>query len=561
MGLRVRTYCPVGDLVAGMSYLVRRLLENTSNDSFLLSRSRGDDLDRSSPRHDTFINEPLLELRRAPVREQLSTPSRRSTPQLPLARAGARRRRAPRRADARLGRPRRRPSASSRTHRRDRRRRRRRRARRRPGRARLGGARRRTPAPRSSSRAAGELRSAAPPLAALAVRECAKPWAEADADVCEAIDFLEYYAQQAVALEGGNGLVQLPGERNTLRYAARGVVAVIGPWNFPLAIPAGMVAAGLATGNGVVLKPAEQSPACALAIVEAFHAAGVPAGALNLLPGEGDVGAALVAHPGVHTIAFTGSGAVGLEILQTAAELAPGQRHLKRVVAEMGGKNCVIVDADADLDDVVPALVYSRLRLRGPEVLGRRPRARPRPVADTLIERLHGAVDPLLIDQAQRFGVDVPPVIEPAAQERIEGFIADRPRARARASSSRGTAPPEHGHFVAPAVIDGLPAGSRVTEEEIFGPVLAVERGASIDEACEIVARSTVRAHRRPVLPRPRTVERVSARAAGRQPLRQPPHHRRDGRPPAVRRQPAVRHRHEGGRRRTTCCSSSSRAW
>ncbi len=173
------------------------------------------------------------------------------------------------------------------------------------------------------SRAAGELRKRRPLLAALAVRECGKPWAEADADVCEAIDFLEYYAQQAVTLAGANGLVSLPGERNTLRYAARGVVAVVGPWNFPLAIPAGMVAAGLATGNGVVLKPAEQSPASALAIVEAFHAAGVPKGALNLLPGEGDVGANLVAHPGVHTIAFTGSGAVGLADPQAGRRTSP----------------------------------------------------------------------------------------------------------------------------------------------------------------------------------------------------------------------------------------------
>ena len=131
------------------------------------------------------------------------------------------------------------------------------------------------------------------------MRECAKPWAEADADVCEAIDFLEYYAQQAVALEGADGLVQLPGERNTLRYAARGVVAVVGPWNFPLAIPAGMTAAGLATGNSVVLKPAEQSPACGLRLVEILHEAGVPRDALALLPGYGEAGAALVRHPGV----------------------------------------------------------------------------------------------------------------------------------------------------------------------------------------------------------------------------------------------------------------------
>jgi RHH-type proline utilization regulon transcriptional repressor/proline dehydrogenase/delta 1-pyrroline-5-carboxylate dehydrogenase len=334
------------------------------------------------------------------------------------------------------------------------------------------------------SRAAGELRRRRPTLAALAVRECAKPWAEADADVCEAIDFLEYYAQQAIQLEHANGLVQLPGERNTIRYAARGVVAVVGPWNFPFAIPAGMVAAGLATGNGVVLKPAEQSPACALAVVEAFHAAGVPPAALNLLPGEGDVGAALVAHPGVHTIAFTGSGAVGLEIIRQAA--IPGNRHLKRVVAEMGGKNCVIVDADADLDDAVPALAYSAFGFAGQKCSAASRALVHERIADALLERLHGAVEALLVDQAQRFGVDVPPVIEPATQERVARYLRIAKDEGARVFQP-GEAP-EHGHFVAPAIVDGLPLGSRVAEEEIFGPLLAVQRVRSIEEACTIVS-------------------------------------------------------------------------
>ena len=143
-------------------------------------------------------------------------------------------------------------------------------------------------------------------LAALEVRECAKPWPEADADVCEAIDFLEYYARGAIELERGAELLQVPGERNDMRYVPRGVTAVISPWNFPLAIPCGMTAAALATGNTVVLKPAEQSPGCALRLVQALRAGGVPPSALSLLPGEGEAGAALVAHPGVQTIAFTG---------------------------------------------------------------------------------------------------------------------------------------------------------------------------------------------------------------------------------------------------------------
>src|SRR3984885_6235241 len=156
-------------------------------------------------------------------------------------------------------------------------------------------------------RAAAWLRERRLEIAALEVRECAKPWPEADGDVCEAIDFLEYYARGAIELDAGPPLLQVPGERNDMRYGPRGVVAVVAPWNFPLAIPCGMTSAALATGNAVALKPAEQSPGCALMLVRALRAGGVPASAISLLPGEGEVGAALVRDPGVHTIAFTGS--------------------------------------------------------------------------------------------------------------------------------------------------------------------------------------------------------------------------------------------------------------
>src|SRR3954463_16061311 len=209
------------------------------------------------------------------------------------------------------------------------------------------------------SRAAGGLRRRRSTLAALAVRECAKPWAEADADVCEAIDFLEYYARQAIEIGKGAQPLPAPGERNTMRYDPRGICAVIAPWNFPIAIACGMASAALVTGNAVILNPAEQSPACGQVIVEALLEAGAPPGAINLVTGFGDAGSALVRDPRVHTIAFTGSSAVGLEIVRTAAETPEGQTHVKRVVAEMGGKNCVIVDSDADLDEVVPAVVKS----------------------------------------------------------------------------------------------------------------------------------------------------------------------------------------------------------
>ncbi|HEX8103092.1 MAG TPA: aldehyde dehydrogenase family protein [Solirubrobacteraceae bacterium] len=332
-------------------------------------------------------------------------------------------------------------------------------------------------------RAAAILREDRLRVAALIVRETAKPWRESDADVCEAIDFLEYYARGAIELEQDAGLVQVPGERNELRWAGRGIVAVISPWNFPVAIPLGMVAAGLATGNAVVLKPAEQAPGCAAVLIAALRDAGVPPDALALLPGEGEVGAALVKDPRVHTIAFTGSGAVGLEIVRTAADVQPGQKHLKRVIAEMGGKNFVIVDADADLDEVVPALVKSAFAYAGQKCSAAARVLVHEAVHDALVERLAGAVEVLDVGQADDLATEVPPVIEQEAQERVRRYaeIAERSgRIAARAPSV-----PDQGWFFPPTVATDLPADSEVLRDEIFGPLLAVERVASVEEACD----------------------------------------------------------------------------
>ena len=335
--------------------------------------------------------------------------------------------------------------------------------------------------------AAARLRERRLELAALAVRECAKPWPEADADVCEAIDFLEYYAREALELDGGAPLLQVPGEHNRMRYAPRGVVAVIAPWNFPVAIACGMTAAALATGNAAILKPAEQSPGCALAIVEALREAGVPPGALALLPGEGDAGAALVEHPGVHAIAFTGSAAVGLEILRSAAEPRDGQTHLKRVIAEMGGKNCIIVDGDADLDEAIPGIAKSAFVYAGQKCSAAARVLAHEAVHDGLVERLAGAVEVLLVDQAEVLGVDVPPVIERDAQERVRRY-ARLGAEQGRLVAGGADAPvPEAGFFCAPTVLADLPADSAVLREEIFGPVLAVDRVADADAACDIV--------------------------------------------------------------------------
>jgi RHH-type proline utilization regulon transcriptional repressor/proline dehydrogenase/delta 1-pyrroline-5-carboxylate dehydrogenase len=345
----------------------------------------------------------------------------------------------------------------------------------------------RTPAARRADILVGAarwLRGRRAELAALAVRECAKPWAEADADVCEAIDFLEFYARGAVALERGPELFQVPGERNEMHYAPRGVAAVIAPWNFPIAIPTGMVSAALATGNTVVLKPAEQSPACGLMVVQALREAGVPPGAIALLPGDGTAGAALVRHRDVATIAFTGSGPVGLEIMKAAAEVPVGGKHLKRVVAEMGGKNCVIVDSDADLDDAVPAIVQSAFVYAGQKCSAASRVLVHEAIADQLIERLAGAVDVLVVGQADTFGTDVPPVIEEEARDRVERYRALGAE-NGRLVAERREGADGAGWFVPPTVVADLPADSPVLHEEIFGPVLAVERVASVDAAMD----------------------------------------------------------------------------
>ena len=358
--------------------------------------------------------------------------------------------------------------------------------------------------------AADRLRSRRLELAALEVRECAKPWPEADADVCEAIDFLEYYAREAVELERGRELLQAPGERNSMRYGPRGVVAVISPWNFPLAIPTGMTAAGLAAGNAVVLKPAEQSPATALALVEALHDAGVPGDALALLPGYGDAGAALVRDPRVHVIAFTGSSAVGLEIVRAAAETPEGQGHVKRVVSEMGGKNCVIVDSDADLDDAVPAIVRSAFVYAGQKCSAAARVLVHEAIADALAERVAGAVQTLRVGQADDFATDVPPVIEGEAQDRVRRYAA--------LAAEQGTvigaveAIPDAGWFCAPCVAIDLPSDSPVLSDEIFGPVLAVERVRDIDEALDRVDGLRYALTGGLFSRNPHTVERVAAR-------------------------------------------------
>jgi len=360
-------------------------------------------------------------------------------------------------------------------------------------------------------RAAQALRTDRYALAALQVRECGKPWAEADADVCEAIDHIEYAAAQALALAAGRPLLQLPGERNTMRYRPRGVVAAIGPWNFPLAIPAGLVATALATGNAVILKPAEQAPASGLRLVQALRAGGVPADVVQLLPGYGETGAALVAHPGIHTIAFTGSETVGLAIIRAAADTHDDQRHVKRVVAEMGGKNAIIVDADADLDQVVPDVLRSAFAFAGQKCSAAARVLAHEAVAGVLADRLAGAVAAMRVGQADDFATDVPPVIDRESQERVLSAIT------AGAAEGRICAQqpdvPAAGWFCPPTIVTDLPPGSPLTREEVFGPLLTLEAVASVDDALDLVDASRYALTGGVFTRNPRVIDRVVERS------------------------------------------------
>jgi RHH-type proline utilization regulon transcriptional repressor/proline dehydrogenase/delta 1-pyrroline-5-carboxylate dehydrogenase len=337
--------------------------------------------------------------------------------------------------------------------------------------------------------AAEALRSRRFELAAWEVFECGKPWREADGDVCEAIDYCEYYAQSAIAMDAGRK-VHVPGEENRTEYLPRGVAAVVAPWNFPLAILTGMTTAALATGNTVVMKPAEQSPVIAAKLMEIFSDVRLPPGVLNYLPGRGEiVGAALVDHPDVALIAFTGSRAVGLAINRRAAEIsatAAGIRQVKRVIIEMGGKNAILVDDDADLDEAVAGVVASAFGYQGQKCSACSRAVVIGSVYEAFLNRLVEAARSLKVGPADDPSSRVGPVIDAEAFERIRGYIdLGRREAREVLAVDVGRLA-ERGYFIGPHIFADVPPSSRLAQEEIFGPVLSVLRAADLDEALRI---------------------------------------------------------------------------
>jgi RHH-type proline utilization regulon transcriptional repressor/proline dehydrogenase/delta 1-pyrroline-5-carboxylate dehydrogenase len=505
LGLRLRVYAPVGELVPGMAYLVRRLLENTSNESFVRHRfAEGaalDDLiaspasveipgptapirppptDRDNP--SPYEPEPVREWRRRSARAAFEVAVGRAAPVPPIdvpAVIDGERVRTPGTIEsvdpARWDRV----VASS---------------------ASCGAADadaavaaavaqaerwRATPARDRAAVlfGAGEwMRARRDELAALEVFEAGKPWDQADADVCEAIDFCEYYGREMLRLDAGGRVHSPPGEANSLSYQGKGVGVVIAPWNFPLAIPTGMTVAALVTGNPVVLKPAEQTPAIALRLVEALEAAGLPKGVLGFLPGWGEeVGARLVEHPHVAFIVFTGSRPVGLTINEVAARHQPGQEHIKRVVLELGGKNALIVDGDADPDQVVPAVVDSAFGFAGQKCSALSRLIVVEHAYDAVVPRIVQATAELALGHPSRMGTQVGPVIDADAHRRLTKAIEEAP-AHGTVAHTREEVP-DGGWFVAPTVVTDVDPTSPLATDELFGPVLAVFRVPDMDAA------------------------------------------------------------------------------
>ena len=323
-------------------------------------------------------------------------------------------------------------------------------------------------------------------LAAWQVFECAKNWREADADVCEAIDFLDYYAAEMRRLAKPTSR-NLPGEDNAFFYEPRGVTVVIAPWNFPLAILTGMTAAALVTGNTAIMKPAEQSSVIAAKLMEIFEEAGLPAGVVSYLPGIGEeIGPTLAEHPDVALVAFTGSRGVGMLLNRQTAVLAPGQTHIKKLIAELGGKNAIIIDDDADLDEAVNGTVASAFGYQGQKCSACSRVIVMESLYDIFLERLVEATKSLKIGPAEDPSCKVGPVIDDEARQRILGYIEKgKKEARLAFAGDLGLLAAQ-GTYVAPHIFAEVAPTAVIAQEEIFGPVLAVMKATSLDEALAI---------------------------------------------------------------------------
>jgi RHH-type proline utilization regulon transcriptional repressor/proline dehydrogenase/delta 1-pyrroline-5-carboxylate dehydrogenase len=513
LGRRVRVYTPYGQLLPGMAYLVRRLLENTANESFLRAsftehvpeeqllmnpatkrmkdeggRMNKDGRSDSSliPHPSSFRNEPLTDFSRAEARDAMRQALREVGGQLgrdyPPVIGGAVVPTAdsleslnPSHVRQVVGRCGKATAAQAEQA--------------------IAAARAAFPAWRETEpakradylfRAADVMRRRRFELAAWQVYECGKQWREADADVAEAIDYCDYYAREMLRLAEPQRR-DVPGEENTYFYEPRGVVSVIAPWNFPLAILCGMTTAALATGNTAVMKPAEQSAVIGAKLMEVFQEVGLPAGVVNYLPGVGEeVGPVLVNHRDVAMIAFTGSRGVGLAINRQAADTPSGQDHIKRMLAELGGKNAIIIDEDADLDEAVRGVADSAFGYQGQKcsacsravVLG--------PIYDAFLARLVEATRSLKIAPAEDPGSTVGPLIDADARRRVLDYVEKGKREARLAYAGEIGGLADEGYYVAPHIFAEVAPTAVIAQEEIFGPVLAVIRARDLDAALAV---------------------------------------------------------------------------
>ncbi len=318
------------------------------------------------------------------------------------------------------------------------------------------------------------------------VFEVGKNWAEADADVAETIDFCEFYSREALRLAKAETPVQLPGERDYLRYIPLGVGAVIPPWNFPFAIMAGMTLASIVSGNTVILKPSSDSPTIAAKFVEALEEAGMPAGVVNFCPGAGaSFGNAVVEHPKTRYIAFTGSREVGLDINARAAQHKPGQLWIKRTVLEMGGKDAIIVDADANLDSAVEGVAQAAFGFQGQKCSACSRAIVDERIYDKFLERLKERVEKIQLgDPAENFPMG--PVVNESSMKSILEYI-EHGKKDGRLITGGGPAKEAgEGYYIQPTVIADIKPKSKLEQEEIFGPVLVVIKARNYEHALEI---------------------------------------------------------------------------
>jgi 1-pyrroline-5-carboxylate dehydrogenase len=316
--------------------------------------------------------------------------------------------------------------------------------------------------------------------------EVSKSWPEAYADVAEAIDFLEFYAREMMRLRGAHPTTPYPGEENEVRYIPLGVGVVISPWNFPLAIMAGMTAAAMVTGNTVITKPAEQAPIVAAKFFEVLEEASVPPGVVNYLPGYGeDVGEALTGHPLVRFVSFTGSRDVGVHIYQRVAAPQPGQRWLKRAILEMGGKNAIIVDENADLEAATEGVILSAFGYQGQKCSACSRLILHKAVYEEMLTRVVERAATLTIGDPADGNNFMGALIDPEQMHKVQQYI-EIGRGEGRLVLDRSAPQVGQGYFVGPTIFAEVDRHARIAQEEIFGPVLAVIPAETFEEALAI---------------------------------------------------------------------------